>query len=125
VTDPLTGHSLGKPSFVTHEEYRPPTSEPRDPIRPLVPQGARSVEPKSFTPVPAPGREPIGLLARTEPSPPPVPREAQQPDPNVSDLQRQVRELQARNARKEEQIALLQQRVQERTPSARELVRRR
>lgn len=91
--DPLTGHSLGQPSFVDPQPHERPERKPR----------------QGLAPTPTPGRENVGLLERDTPGEAPAPWSAlQQPDP-TSDLERQIRELTAKNERLNEQIAVLRQ----------------
>lgn len=133
--DPLTGHSLGQPSFVDPQPHERPERKPRNPVdvlaqgqapdsatarlpaarapqaplQPLRPSDAGPSERfQGLAPTPTPGRENVGLLERDTPESPAPWSALQQSDP-TSDLERQVRELTAKNERLNEQIAVLRQ----------------
>lgn len=134
--DPITGHSLGQPSFVEDKPHERPERRPRspvdvlaqgqtpdsakepvtprrpaprDPLQPLRPSDAELSERfQGLAPVSTPGREQVGLLERDTPESPAPWSALQQSDP-TSDLERQIRELTAKNERLNEQIAVLRQ----------------
>lgn len=134
--DPIVGHSLGQPSFVDPQPHERPERKPRDPVAALRGEGtphvqAGAVHPsgavvhdlhatlrpsdgelserfQGLAPTPTPGRENVGLLERDTPESPAPWSALQQSDP-TSDLERQIRELTAKNERLNEQIAVLRQ----------------
>lgn len=58
--DPITGHSLGKPSFVEHEDYQPPSRDPHPTTTPAKPHATPHVGAQvrlAATPSPRPSHD--------------------------------------------------------------------